>query len=92
MDVISAFSSDGRIAADHLVTLADPKGAAPSYDAVILLSPHGAGDGRLRSALQPLVGAIPVDAMRSANLSVDRDADKRTPEQAARALAKAVGP
>ena len=91
VDVISAFSSDGRIAADHLVTLADPKGAAPSYDAVILLSPHGAGDGRLRSALQPLVGAIPVDAMRSANLSVDRDADKRTPEQAARALAKAVG-
>ena len=38
-DVISAFSSDGRIAADNLVALSDPKGAAPSYDAVILLSP-----------------------------------------------------
>ena len=90
VDVISAFSSDGRIAADRLVTLTDPKGAAPSYDAVILLSPHKAGDARLRGALQPLVGAIPVQAIRAANLTVDRDADKRTPEQAAQALAKAV--
>jgi osmoprotectant transport system permease protein len=90
VDVISAFSSDGRIAADHLVTLADPKGAAPSYDAVILLSPHRAGDARLRAALQPLVGAIPVEAMRAANLTVDRDADKRTPQQAAAGLANAI--
>ena len=28
-DVISAFSSDGRIAADKLAVLTDPKGAAP---------------------------------------------------------------
>ena len=90
-DVISAFSSDGRIAADRLVALTDPKGAAPSYDAVILLSPHRAGDARLRGALQPLVGAIPVQAMRAANLTVDRDTDKKTPQQAAQALAKAIG-
>ena len=90
VDVISAFSSDGRIAADRLVTLSDPKGAAPSYDAVILLSPHRDGDARLRGALQPLVGAIPVEAMRAANLTVDRDADKRTPEQAAQALARTI--
>ncbi len=90
VDVISAFSSDGRIAADHLVALTDPKGAAPSYDAVILLSPRRANDARLRAALQPLIGAIPVEAMRAANLTVDRDADKRTPEQAAQALAKAI--
>jgi osmoprotectant transport system permease protein len=43
-DVISAFSSDGRIAADDLVVLGDPKGALPPYDAVILLSPKRAGD------------------------------------------------
>ena len=89
-DVISAFSSDGRISADHLAVLSDPKGAAPSYDAVLLLSPHRADDARLRRALEPLVGAIPVDAMRAANLSVDRDAAKLTPEQAAQALAKAI--
>jgi osmoprotectant transport system permease protein len=85
-DVISAFSSDGRMAADHLVALADPKGAAPSYDAVILLAPARAGDARLRTALGPLVGAIDLPAMQSANLSVDRDHDKRSPEAAADAL------
>ena len=85
-DVISAFSSDGRIAADHLTVLADPKGAIPSYDAVLLLSPRRADDRRLKAALQPLVGKIPVDVMRRANLSVARDKDKATPGQAARAL------
>jgi osmoprotectant transport system permease protein len=90
-DVIAAFSSDGRIAADHLVVLTDPKGAIVPYDAVILLSPRGARDGRLRAALAPLIGAIPVAAMRTANLSVDRDTDKLGPAQAARALAAQVG-
>lgn len=85
-DVISAFSSDGRIAADHLVVLADPKGAAPPYDAVILVSPKRANDRRLLAALQPLVGAISADAMREANYSVDRDAGKATPAQAAHKL------
>jgi len=90
-DVISAFSSDGRIAADDLVVLTDPKGAIPPYDAVILLAPRRAGDDRLRQALQPLIGKIPVQAMRTANLTVDRDQDKRSPADAARALAAAIG-
>jgi osmoprotectant transport system permease protein len=90
-DVISAFSSDGRMAADHLVALADPRGAAPSYDAVILLAPSRAADARLKSALQPLLGSIDVAAMRAANLSVDRDADKQSPEAAARALEHRLG-
>ena len=85
-DVISAFSSDGRMAADRLIALADPKGAAPSYDAVILLAPTRAADARLRAALQPLVGKVSVEAMRAANLSVDRDADKLAPQDAARTL------
>jgi osmoprotectant transport system permease protein len=90
VDVISAFSSDGRIAADRLVTLADPKGAVPSYDAVVLISPRRAGDRRLLAALRPLIGRIPVEAMRQANLSVDRDRNKATPQEAAAALAKSV--
>jgi osmoprotectant transport system permease protein len=89
-DVISAFSSDGRIAADGLVTLADPKGAVPAYDAVVLISPRRAEDARLLKALRPLIGRIPVEAMRQANLSVDRDRDKATSAQAAAALSKAV--
>lgn len=89
-DVISAFSSDGRIAAEHLVVLGDPKGAMPHYDAVLLLSPAHARDARLRAALQPLIGAIPVETMRTANYMVDRDVDKVTPDAAAAWLAGTI--
>jgi osmoprotectant transport system permease protein len=85
-DVITAFSSDGRVAALDLVTLADPRRALPSYDAVLLVAPGHARDRRLIGALRPLIGAIPVARMREANLMVDRDADKRTPAEAARWL------
>jgi len=87
-DVISAFSSDGRIAADHLVVLSDPKAALPPYDAVILISPRRAHDARLIAALKPLIGAVSVNAMRDANYSVDRDQEKRSPAQAARGLVR----
>ena len=90
-DVISAFSSDGRIAADRLVILADPKGAIPPYDAVVLVSPKRAGDARLLAALRPLIGRIDVAAMQRANFSVDRDRDKASPAQAAAALAAEIG-
>jgi osmoprotectant transport system permease protein len=90
-DVISAFSSDGRIAADKLVVLSDPKAAIPPYDAVVLISPKRAGDARLIAALKPLIGAIPVEAMRAANYSVDRDQQKASPAEAAKALEKQLG-
>ena len=86
VDVITAFSSDGRIAADHLTVLADPLHAIPPYDAVLLLSPRRAADPGLRSTLAPLIGAIPIGLMRQANFQVDRPADKLTPAQAARWL------
>ena len=91
VEVISAFSSDGRIAADDLVVLADPKQAIPPYDAVILLSPKRAHDPRFQRVLAPMLGAIPVETMRKANLSVDRDRDKLTPAQAAKALEATIG-
>jgi osmoprotectant transport system permease protein len=90
-DVISAFSSDGRIVADDLVVLTDPRHALPPYDAVVLISPKRAGDQRLIGALKPLIGKIPVEAMRAANLSVDRDADKASPADAAKALETKLG-
>ncbi len=90
-DVIPAFSSDGRIAADRLVVLDDPKGAIPGYDAILLVAPDRAGDERFQAALRPLVGKIPVEAMREANLMVDRDADKKSPDEAARWLAGKIG-
>ncbi|MFI4936784.1 MAG: glycine betaine ABC transporter substrate-binding protein [Caulobacterales bacterium] len=90
-DVISAYSSDGRIAADDLIVLEDPRHALPPYDAVVLVSPKRAADARLMAALKPLIGRIPVEAMRAANLSVDRDKDKATPAQAAKALEAKLG-
>jgi len=91
-DVISAYTSDGRIAAYDLVVLEDPKGALPSYDAMLMLSPRIAGDERLKAALEPLIGAIDVEEMRRANYMVDRkDDEKVDPEVAARWLAKEIG-
>jgi glycine betaine/choline ABC-type transport system substrate-binding protein/ABC-type proline/glycine betaine transport system permease subunit len=92
VDVISAYTSDGRIAADRLVVLEDPEGALPSYDAMLMLSPRIANDAGVIAALEPLIGAISVEAMREANLAVDREDDKKlTPRQAARELAKKAG-
>lgn len=90
-DVIGAYTSDGRIAADRLRVLADPRGAFPNYDAILLVSPKRASDEALLAALHPLAGAITVDAMREANYAVDRDADKLTPDEAARLLAERAG-
>jgi osmoprotectant transport system permease protein len=83
VDAISAFSSDGRLAAERLVVLADPRHAIPSYDALLLVAPARAGDRRFLEALRPLVGRITVEDMRAANLSVDRDREKRAPADAA---------
>jgi osmoprotectant transport system permease protein len=90
-DTISAYTSDGRIAADDLVLLSDPKEALPSYDALVLLSPETARNEAIVAALTPLVGAIDVAAMQQANYAVDRPDNKQSPEEAARALAKQIG-
>ncbi|WP_425228055.1 ABC transporter permease/substrate-binding protein [Sphingomonas sp.] len=90
-DVVTAFSSDGRIAADRLTVLADTRHALPRYDALLLVAPGQAHDPRFTAALAPLVGNIPVEAMREANYLVDRDTAKRTPEEAARWLASRLG-
>ena len=90
-DVVTAFSSDGRIAADRLTVLADTRHAMPRYDAVLLVAPAHARDARFAAALTPLVGHVPVEAMREANYRVDRDTAKETPDQAAHWLAARIG-
>ncbi|MFX6119158.1 glycine betaine ABC transporter substrate-binding protein, partial [Acinetobacter baumannii] len=45
-DVISAFSSDGRIAAQHLALLGDPRGAIPGYDAILMVGRAHRNDAR----------------------------------------------
>jgi osmoprotectant transport system permease protein len=90
VDVISAFSSDGRIAADNLAVLPDPLQVIPPYDALVLVSPARAADPVLREALEPLVGAIPIELMRQANYAVDRNDRKVSPAQAAQWLSSAA--
>jgi osmoprotectant transport system permease protein len=86
VDVISAFTSDGRIAANDLLVLADPAGAILPYDAIVLIARKRANDDVLQRALMPLVDAIPLALMQEANYRVDRERDKETPAATARWL------
>ena len=91
VDAITAFSSDGRIAQYDLRLLSDPKGALPPYDAVVLVSAKHAHDTKLIASLRTIVGAIDLKTMQQANLMVDRDTDKRSPEATAAWLAAQIG-
>lgn len=88
VDVIAAFSSDGRIAQYDLKLIGDPKQALPPYDAVLLVSPRHANDQKFLAALKPLIGALDLSTMQQANLMVDRPDDKKTPEETASWLAR----
>jgi osmoprotectant transport system permease protein len=89
VDVITAFSSDGRIAAYDLRVLEDSRRAFPPYDAILLLGPHAkARWPQLAQALRPLVGAIDVERMRRANMMVD--VEGKTRKEAARWLLGAL--
>ena len=91
VDVIAAFSSDGRIAQYGLKLIGDPKQALPPYDAVLLVSPRHANDDRFLAALKPLIGSIDLATMQQANLMVDRPDDKKTPEETASWLDRRIG-
>lgn len=71
VDVITAYTSDGRIKRYDLVTLEDDLHVLPPYDAVLLLSPTAAKNETLVERLRPLVDGITLDAMRQANLMLD---------------------
>ncbi|OLF80591.1 ABC transporter permease [Maricaulis sp. W15] len=88
VDMISAYTTDGRIAAFDLIVLDDPRSVLPPYDAVILLSPEAAANPALVGILASLIGSIDDDAMREANRLVDLD--RQTPAQAASWLADRI--
>src|SRR5512145_35214 len=56
VDVISAFSSDGRIVAFELEVLIDDRGALPPYDALILAGPRVYEHPEVLRAFESLVG------------------------------------
>jgi len=75
VDVISAYSTDGRIASYHLVVLEDPEQALPPYDAVLLLSRNAGSRADLTSALRQFIHSISDSVMRQANKLVDIDGE-----------------
>lgn len=74
VDVISAFSTDGRLAALDLRVLEDDRGAIPPYDAVVLASRRlAAAAPDVVAAVARLTGVVDAGEMRRMNLAVDAD-------------------
>lgn len=88
VDVIAAYTSDGRIRKYALRILDDPKRAIPPYDAILLVSPKRAADQQFLAALRPLADAIGLETMREANQQAGEGA---SPEAVARSLEKKIG-
>ncbi len=83
VDVICAFSTDGRIAEYNLTVLEDDQSFFPPYDAApIVRSEVLAAHPRVREVLATLAGTIDDDSMRRMNYAVD--VLKRSPAEVAR--------
>jgi osmoprotectant transport system permease protein len=91
VDVIVAYTSDGRLEAYQLVLLEDDRHALPPYDAMLLVSARAARRPGFIQALEPLVrdgGAISLAAMLKANTQVD--VEQRLPREAAQGLIEKI--
>lgn len=74
VDVVCAFSTDGRIAAYDLVLLEDDRHAIPPYDAIVLASARLVRERpEVMDALRVLNGSIDGDTMRRLNKAVDQE-------------------
>ena len=83
--MISAYSTDGRIAAQDVVLLEDDRGVIPPYDAIVLAGARFARERpQVLAALRALGGAIDRARMQRLNLAVDGDG--RSPAQVAAEL------
>ncbi len=90
VDVITAYTTDGRIDAFDLVILDDDRGAIPPYDAMLLVGPRLARSRpSVVVALRALVGRIDADRMRRMNFAVDEKGS--TPARVAEQFLDAVG-
>lgn len=88
VQVVAAFSTDGRLAAYDLMVLEDTHRAFPPYDAVILVSPKARRNRDLVEGLRRLVGSVSAESMRLANKRVDLD--HLSPQEAARGLKDSI--
>lgn len=82
VDVISAYSTDGRIAAFELRALTDDRRVIPPYDAVVLVSKKLASERpEIVAALKQLEGRLDAGKMRELNRQVDQEG--KTPAEVA---------
>jgi osmoprotectant transport system permease protein len=85
VDVISAYSTDGRISSLDLALVADDRGVIPPYDAIVLVSPGLARERpEVVAALAALTGRIDEGRMQAMNYAVDEEG--RAPAAVARAF------
>jgi osmoprotectant transport system permease protein len=85
VDVISAYSTDGRLAAQDVALLDDDRRVIPPYDAIVLVGARLARERpRALDALRSLSGSIDRARMQRMNLAVDGEG--RTPRDVAAAL------
>ena len=73
VDLVSAYSTDGRIAAFDLILLDDPRNAMLPYDGFLLASSKAANDPELVRLMEAITNKISDTAMQQANKIVDVD-------------------
>lgn len=73
VDIISAYTTDGRVAAFDLLILDDPEGALPPYDGFLVVSAEAAAHPGFMAVVSNLERKISDAAMREANRLVDVD-------------------
>ncbi len=71
VDLITAYSTDGRVSAYDLLILDDPRNAFLPYDGILLASAAAAQNPEFIATVAPLVNAISDQLMREANKMVD---------------------
>ena len=90
VDIISAYTTDGRIDALNLRVLEDDRNAIPPYDAILLTSPGlGIDRSEVIASLEELIDTISAPSMRKMNRAVDED--KRSPDEVAMEFLESEG-
>jgi osmoprotectant transport system permease protein len=73
VDLASAYTTDGRIAAFDLIILEDPRAALLPYDGFLLASQQASNDSNFVDLMAKLTNTISDSDMRQANRIVDVD-------------------
>ena len=82
VDVIAAYSSDGRLATQDMIVLPEPRHVIPPYDALVLTGPGLRHNQAALQALAELGGKLSLTDMQRLNAEVD--AGRGSPSDVAR--------